>query len=258
MSSSPKKDDAKALQCACRGSFTVEAALVVPFFLFAAAIVIGLFPLLLVQVQVNNGLQYAARLLAVSYTDAEDEENGWGLLVGEALFETYLTEHGCYEAVLSGGVAGISFGNSDVSGDTVLLTAEYDVSLPISFWGFQSLPVVQSVQMKKWTGADSSGDTSDGSYVYITPSGSAYHLSAECSYLKLSIKSVSVSTLDTLRNKSGGIYYPCSCYSGGSVAYITDYGTQYHSDLDCSGLKRTIYKVSIENVGDRHACAKCY
>ncbi len=250
---------AKALQYARpAAAFTVEAAFIVPLFVFAAVVVVGLFPMLLVQSQVNHALQYAARTLAASYTNAEDETDGSSLLVGMALVKSYLSENGCDTSLLKGGLAGISLLDSTVEEDYVLLCADYTLELPVSFWKVTSLPVTQCVQMKKWTGADPDNSASDGDYVYITPSGTAYHASAECSYLKLSISTTSLSALDTLRNKSGAIYYACSCYNGSTVVYITDYGTNYHSDLSCSGLKRTIYRVSIDAVGDRHACSKCY
>ena len=35
------------------------------------------------------------------------------------------------------------------------------------------------------------------------------------------------------------------------------YGTCYHSDLACSGLKRTIYLILLEETGGKRACGKC-
>ncbi|MCC8151949.1 MAG: hypothetical protein LIO96_10990 [Lachnospiraceae bacterium] len=236
----------------------MEAAFVLPLFIFAAVIVVGLFPMLKIQVQVNAALQYAARMMAVSWQDSEDSHEVLSLAEGEILFRTYMSEHGYEDSVLKYGLASISLLGSDLSGDYVTLSADYRVQLPISFWSLSSLPVEQCVCMKKWTGAAQDGADEEDDYVYITPEGTAYHSSAECSYLKLSIRAVPVSTISSLRNKSGGIYYACSCYEGGSLVYITDYGAQYHSNLNCSGLKRTIYKVSPDQVGDRHACSKCY
>ncbi len=243
-----------------RGSFTVEAAFVLPLFLFAALVVLGIFPVLKLETQVNAGLQYAARMTASACHDEESSTVGTVVSVAEEqiLFRTYMNEHGYESSVLANDLASIVIYDEGADDDYVTLTAAYNASLPIAFWNVSSMPVTQCVKMKKWTGADpGDSDDEEGEYVYITPSGSAYHTTTECSYLRLSTKSVSISELDTLRNKSGGIYYPCSCYNGGSVVYITDYGTEYHSDLGCSSLKRTIYKVSIDDVGDRHACAKC-
>ncbi len=250
---------AKALQRACHsGSFTVEAAFVLPLFLFAALVVLGLFPILKLQTEVNNALQYAARMKAAAY---QDDGATLGTLLSKSektLFRSYMEEHGYEESVLAAGLDSISLAGSDLSGDYVTLVASYDAQLPISFWSFGSIPVKQCVSMKKWTGASGGDEDGEGgSYVYVTPTGSVYHTSTDCPYLKLSIESVAVSDLGTIRNKSGGIYYPCSCYNGNSIAYITDYGTRYHSDLECSSLKRTIYKVSADAVEGLHACSKC-
>ena len=62
----------KALQCARpKGSFTVEAAFVVPLFLFAMLLFLGLFQMMQVQICVSGGLQYAARTVAAACRDVE-------------------------------------------------------------------------------------------------------------------------------------------------------------------------------------------
>ncbi|MCD8299719.1 MAG: pilus assembly protein [Clostridiales bacterium] len=255
------KTFAKALQQArLRASFTVEAAFVLPLFLFAALVVLGIFPVLKLQTQVNAGLQYAARMTASACHDEDGSALTTVVSVAEEqlLFRKYMNDHGYESSVLTNDLASIVLYDESSEEDYVTLVASYDAKLPIAFWKLSSLPVSQCVKMKKWTGDDPGDDGSeDAEYVYITPTGSAYHTSADCSYLKLSTRSVSFSEIDSLRNKSGGIYYPCSCYNGSSLVYVTDYGTEYHSDLNCSSLKRTIYKVNIDDVGDRHACSKC-
>ncbi len=257
---SPNNKRAKALRAArLRGSFTVEASFILPLFLFAAVVVIGMFPMLKLQTEVDSALQYAARMKAVAY---QSDEITLGTLLSKsekALFTSYMEEHGYEDSVLADGLNSITLTVSDASDDYVTLVASYDAQLPIAFWNWTSLPVQQCVKMKKWTGATDTeaewGD--DAEYYYVTATGSAYHSSTDCSYLRLSTHSVSVSELDALRNKSGGIYYPCSCYNGGDVAYITDYGTEYHSDLSCSSLKRTIYRISADELEGYHACPKC-
>lgn len=252
---------AKALQYARRsGSFTLEAALTVPLLIFAAAVVLGLFPVMLVQIQVTGGLQYASRVLAVSCQDEEEERHNLiDLAEGRILFQSYLKEHGCRSDIIEGGTAGISMLESDFSGDYVTLRACYRVRLPVSFWKISTLSVRQCVRSRKWTGAATGDTLSEAGYVYVTPTGSAYHSHASCHYLDLSIRSVSVVQLPVLRNNGGGIYYPCSCYRPGMpFVYITDYGTKYHSDLGCADLKRTVYKVKLEDTGSRHPCVKCY
>lgn len=256
----PKKVQcAKALQYARpAGSFTVEAAFVTPLLVLAAVVVLGLFPMMQVQVQVTGGLQYASRMVAVSCQDEEkDAGNLLYLAEGSALFRNYLKEHGCRWDMIEGGAAGISLIQSDFSGDYVTLRASYRIKLPVSFWNISDLPVRQCVRSRKWLGAGAGETGAEDGYVYVTPSGNAYHSSLSCRYLDLSIQNIALEQIPDLRNSSGGIYYPCSCYRpGGKSVYITDYGAKYHSDLGCPSLKRTVYKVKLEDVGEKHPCAK--
>lgn len=108
------------------------------------------------------------------------------------------------------------------------------------------------------TGAEEEGQ--EETYVFITETGSVYHKNRGCSYLNPSIQSVSPDALENFRNRGGGIYYACPLcdeLSMGGSCYITDYGTNYHTSITCSGLKRTIYEVKLSEVGGRGACSKC-
>lgn len=251
----------KALQCARpKGSFTVEAAFVVPLFLFVMLLFLGLFQMMQVQICVSGGLQYAARTVAAACRDAEEEENPAILAGGKILFYKYLKEHDCPKRVIKNGIAGISFAGSDCSGDYVMLAASYRVHLPVSFRGIDTPYVQQCVRAKKWNGAtENGGGEETGEFVYVTDTGRAYHSSSTCRYLDLSIRSVSRDGIAALRNKDGSIYYPCSCcLYGRDVVYITDYGVQYHENLSCSGLKRTVYRIRKREAGSRHPCSKCW
>lgn len=104
------------------------------------------------------------------------------------------------------------------------------------------------------------GEEQEETYVYITETGTVYHKNRGCSYLNPSIHSVSADALESLRNQSGAIYYTCPlcAYMGArGNYYITDYGTNYHASVNCSGLKRTIYAVKLSEVGNKGACSKC-
>lgn len=97
--------------------------------------------------------------------------------------------------------------------------------------------------------------------VFITPEGTVYHRSRDCSYLRLSIRQLPYSSLEEARNQSGGKYGPCAyCIRNGwsgSTVYITDYGNSYHSIRNCQGLKRTVMAVPLSEVGGRRRCSRC-
>ena len=64
------------------------------------------------------------------------------------------------------------------------------------------------------------------------------------------------------RNESGAKYYPCEkCFKKttlGEVVYITNTGTRYHNNINCSELKRTVHEVRLSDVKDtKRPCNKC-
>jgi hypothetical protein len=133
------------------------------------------------------------------------------------------------------------------------------INLPWTFW-------VQGASVRAWTGrnktskAESTGqDESAGDYVYVTITGSVYHEKEDCTHLKLSIEEVSAAEVAGLRNNNGGIYHVCEkCGNfGSSTVYITQEGNRYHSSLSCSGLKRTVRKITREEVSQMRCCSKC-
>ena len=95
----------------------------------------------------------------------------------------------------------------------------------------------------------------------MAKNGSVYHTSSSCHYIDLSIKSVERSSVAELRNLSGGKYSACSCmltkYNSGGTVYVTDYGTNYHGSLACSGLKRTVTMMRKSETDGLPACSKC-
>lgn len=250
----------KALQYAClSGSLTLEAALVTPLLLFFVLVFLHLFLLLGVQLQVSAALQHTARSMAASYTDTEEPGTAEGYLQARHLFWKYMGQRELLSDLYRRNRSEISFIGSDFSGDFIKLYAVYEVKLPVFWEKWGKLPVKQQVVCKKWTGASMSSDgDADGTYMYITPYGNAYHSSAECKTLKLSIRSVPRAAISALRSEDGSIYYPCRCAGTSSQnVYITDYGTEYHGNIACSGLKRTVYRVLKSQVGDRHPCMRC-
>ena len=124
--------------------------------------------------------------------------------------------------------------------------------------------VCQRYYGKAWTGYDAAGSVSDVNredpMVYITKTGTVYHLDRNCTYLNPRVEAVSVDGVEHRRNASGSRYGSCgSCSSSatGREVYITYYGNHYHENLNCPGLKRTIYTVPLSEADARGRCSKC-
>ena len=135
--------------------------------------------------------------------------------------------------------------------------------LPYSALGFEGRGTVRKAVVRAWIGYTGEGGYGNGEeiFVYITPEGTVYHKNRDCSYLKLSIRSIRAENLEEARNSSGSRYNPCgTCAERGSPAgtvYVTDYGDRYHNSRSCSGLKRTVMMAPLREVHGKRACSKC-
>ena len=245
-------------------SFLIETMIVLPLFVCFAVFLLFHFRVMEVQSDVGQALLYTARFMAASaYNEADTTDNGDFVNMTEAtvLFHAKLTEYGCPDRFIEFGQFGISLAESDLDGRDIKLAAVYNMRLPVSVFGIKSYTITQNAVAAKWIGDREVTVSEEDVWVYITPSGKAYHSSTDCPYLDLTIRAVSWTDLLTARNKSGATYKECeTCWREASLfqlVYITDYGDRYHTTLTCPGLKRTILMVKPSEVGDRHACSKC-
>lgn len=253
---------AKTLFCTRRsGSFTVEAAMAVPLFVFLLALFLGLFRVLLVEMQVDQALHYAAGTVAAYSQKAESDAPILEYAGSSVLFYNQLKKENSESQYFKNGFPGILLQESESDNRFVRLQAVYQIRLPVGFFGKKYIDVEQCASARKWNGFQENQQEEDDIWVYVTAYGSVYHKNTSCNYLDLSVRAVTSAQAGQMRNKDGGIYYPCtSCkasYSGSTV-YITDYGTDYHSSLGCRKLKRTVYRVKKSEVDGKTPCKKCY
>ncbi len=248
-----------------RASFTVEAAVIIPCFVTFAVFFLFLFRVLSVQETVNEALAKTAKEAAATvYYESDDDRANETVLLAESgvILAKELSGKSQINKYIHGGVLGITLLDSSFDGDYIVLKASYKMRFPVSLLGKITWSVKASAVSRKWIGnisLEGYGENPEEEYVYITPTGVAYHRTTDCPYLDLSIRAVSRGQIGALRNKSGHKYHKCeSCkLASGKTVYITDYGEKYHSDLSCNSLKRTVMAVKISEVGGRHACAKC-
>lgn len=144
------------------------------------------------------------------------------------------------------------------------LLVTYKVTPFSLIMGFKGFTMRQRYYGRAWTGYDVTQHVSDikqeDPMVYITKTGIVYHLNRNCAYLNPSVETVSVSDVDNRRNQSGGKYHSCEICDGDRTkgqVYITSQGSSYHSQIQCLGLKRTIYTIPLSEVQGRGACSKC-
>ncbi len=205
------------------GSLTVEAALILPLFMFFIANVLSLF-IMFEEYSINIAKLHDSACNMAMLAHLEPEGTGQ---------------------------------------EMIELDKSQPIHSVFKVLGFPSTHVVASAKARKWTGYDVTNGQSEKveeEYVYITESGYAYHRSRTCSHLKVTVSTVSASEIGKYRNSSGGKYYPCErCGNGISsgVVFITNQGNKYHNSVTCSGLKRTIKTVKLSEVGGRGPCSAC-
>ncbi len=206
------------------GSMTVEASIALPIFIFA---------------MIN--------LLSVI------------LLFGEYSSALADMHRNAKELAVHAHILGATEGDSEL----IVLTKLQKLEPIIPFMGFETAKTIVNCRVRKWTGYDVAGScvtNEEKEWVYITPTGSAYHRNPNCSYLNPSIHSAVSSEIEGYRNLSGEKYRQCeSCkdVTLTGICFYTEYGNRYHTTLKCSGLKRTIYSVLLSEVEGRHLCNKC-
>jgi hypothetical protein len=231
---------------------------VVPLVAGFLAMLLFWFRVLEVETEVYEALAYASRQTAAvgRLSDSEAAE----LALAEGFFLSKLSKAETAGNYLSSAQKVIILAGSKLDGDYVDLIADYRIGLPVAFFSLKDIHIRQESKSRKWTGSTSDG--TDDVYVYVTETGTVYHLTKECKYLDLSIQTANDSELGTLRNKSGHKYSACNrCAAknnnNSKTIYITDYGDSYHCSLECSGLKRTILVVLKSDVEDKNLCSKC-
>ncbi|MBS6397750.1 MAG: hypothetical protein KH452_11490 [Clostridiales bacterium] len=204
-----------------RGSLTLETALVLPLLLYAVMALLYIYTFTGVQAVEYQKLMERAKLLAVT--------------VGQGYGED----------------------------PYIRLSAPVSARLPFPGGVIGGRLCVQRVTVRAWTGY--TGETfrngASGEMVYLTPEGTVCHRSRDCTYLRLSVRTLPVVEVEEARNHSGGRYDPCEyCVTAsgtGAAVYITDYGTSYHSRRECQGLKRTVMSVPWSEAGGLPLCSRC-
>ena len=259
-----------------RGSMTLEAAFVLPFFLFAVINILFAVNIIGTQSRINAALHQTGNKMAFAGYVYEHTVGSVlpDSLAGVAMTNVYargqvleyVGRNYLEQSCIVGGAGGISFAGSSImeDGDLIDLQVSYKVKPFSDIMGFNGFALSQRYYGKAWTGYDVTQYISDiggeDPMVFITETGTVYHTDRNCTYLNPSVESIPALTVDGKRNQSGGRYYPCEiCGTSMSIGqvYVTQHGNSYHSRINCSGLKRTIYTVPMSQVGGRGRCSKC-
>ena len=284
-------------------SATVEAAFVIPVFIYGVMTVLYLLQMVGTQIRVQEALYNEGRRLAryayledcleeaaqqgkseetekLSQAEKPEEQSliqkGVTLALAQGMFLKELgSMYGERSHVVGGNAGFIMTGSKFCEGNRdIVLEVTYFIRNPFDIFGLAVRKFTQRATVTVWTGNDRcTGIDGEGSnaetngaqkdqqkeYVYVTQHGEVYHQNRGCTYLQPSIRSISIESLPNQRNAYGGKYYACEkCGNGqNEVAYVTEYGTRYHLNRNCSQIKRNVMKVLLSDVEDMRGCSKC-
>lgn len=262
------------------GSMTVEAAIVLPLFLFFLLNLLGIIEIYRLHSTLLAALRETGRELSVyayaykTITKEEDDDGPEALLENIAFSYLYVRERVedlageeyLDHSPLSNGRESIWYVDSSIlqQGDIIDLVASYQVSPFIGIAGFRPARFYCRYYGRAWTGyevaPEGEKDQNSEEYVYVAENAEVYHLSRECTHIRLSISECEFTDLETLRNENGSKYSPCELcvdYPDDKL-YICRNGDRYHQDLNCSGLKRTV-TVMLRSEAEKkyRMCGRC-
>ena len=248
-----------------RASLTVETAVALPVLIFCVCAMLQFITVMGSASRMGAALAQTAEEMAAGayFTDRGEADTFFGTVLSSAFAQVRFLS-------LAGDVPGVRDRNLLLSSvpdgeGAVDLVLTYRAS-PVT--GGVQIPFIVFVQrgrVRAWTGREGSGtesadggDPADTRTVYVTQYGQVYHTDPECSHIRLHIMTTDTGQVGSLRNEYGEKYRPCSCCRGGSgTVYITTDGNRYHSSLTCSGLKRTVREMSLEEASALRPCSRC-
>ncbi len=211
----------------CKGSLAIEAALVLPIFLFSVMTLLSLLSQLRFTVFTQDRLYQEGLAESIKAYDTWDEER---------------------------------FPDREF----VELNERYEGKLPFDPFHLFQKEFCQSVLFHSWIGyvhgLDGYGAADGEAVVYITENGEVYHRKRDCTHIRLTITEVNGTELAGLRNAYGEKYKACKhCHAllTGGALFVTTDGDCYHSTLSCSGLRRTVRTIPISDIGNRRPCLRC-
>lgn len=279
-----RKNDWKMKEaCSFVGSVSVEAALALSIFIFAMVCMMIPFRMMERQRQVQAALesvnerlcQYAyLEYMLMNGEEIPKEEGDWkeDLLLGLVNGAAGLGAQAMAKQMFSQeGMEKLSFFSSNFlkDGETVDFHLDYTMRMPFSVLGLNSLEFSCGSVRRAWIGRDGqlrdeegeSEEKEDDEVVYIGKSSTRYHRSRDCHYLSNKLQVIGVDSISSVRNQSGGKYYPCAvcgskAVSGGSV-FIMKSGSRYHSDASCSAITAYIQAVKLSEVEHLGGCSYC-
>lgn len=246
------------------GSMTLEAAVVLPIFLFFLLSLSSAIEIIRLHNQLEAALFDTGNRVALLACEQSEKPISslisWFYVrnrVVEFAGEEYLEE-----SPLTNGVNGLRLWEGEMLSrkDELEIMLTYRVQPTALFPGVKGFRMANRYVAHLWNGYEITENPSEQGLVYVTQYGETYHRNRNCTYLVLSVYHVPTETIAYERNEEGKKYRPCELCRRGEMPellYLTKEGECYHWDRQCSGLKRTVIAIPVEECGGYRPCSRC-
>lgn len=259
-------------------SMTVEAAIVLPLFLFFFVNLSCAIEMLRLHGNLQLALWHTGTQMSIYGHVLTDSEKSRSVLLeelGDITFSygyvkreivKYAGERYLEESPLIHGADSLQFLESEIftSENHFQIVMTYGVSPWIQMEGVRTFRMANKYYGHLWNGYQIPGtenpDAEAMKTVYMTENGQVYHEDRNCTHLRLTIREVPASGVDRERNQNGGKYTLCEKCGAGlepQNVYIGVEGDRYHYDSNCSGLTRTVYAVLMAEAEQYRPCSRC-
>lgn len=264
-------------------SMTLEAALCLSLFIFAAVSLILPMKIMTTERRIQAGLEAVGEDFSrYAYLQDVLAEGKLSVIPGADEFAKGFCKN------LSGGVAqgyaqvlamahadtgNVQYANMRRSairedGETFDLILDYEIKMPFPVLGLQAVSRTARCTRRAWIGkegkvssGDEAGEADDDEIVYVGKDSTRYHRNRSCHYLSNTLTAISYEQVGEQRNHSGGIYHACaSCGQGagvGSTVYIMPSGSSYHTTRACKAILAYVRAVRLSEVRYLGACSYC-
>lgn len=237
-----------------RGSVTLEAMLVMPLFIFGMLAIYDIG-----QATMAEATLYEAAAEVTEYMAEYRYISELDYALPYLIFEEYIDDIALVDKYIENGTAGVDFIGTyfSESENLVVLKLNYTKEISLPFFPTLTKEKTFIIKQRAYVGNTVETVEKDGekntSIVYVAENESVYHVNSECTHLKLTISSESISSAENMGYTACEL---CGINCVGEV-YITDTGGRYHSSASCSGLKRSIYQIEIDDADGLEPCSRC-
>lgn len=241
-----------------KAGLTVEAALVLPLFMFAVLSLISMFDIMKIKGCMDLAAVEVGNQISLEY---------YGGYVSDVTMPIYVRQK--IKVFLKNNLAEKDFErigkNIFVTGfspekekNSMSFRIDYKITPDFGMLGLLPIKLSATYSGHKWLGYESDKPTEK--MVFLSNTASVYHIDRNCTHMSVTIEDVLYENLNQYRNNNRQKYKSCSfCddIENNGTVFITPEGNFYHNINNCLGLTRHIYTVPLSKVSSKNICTRC-